>query len=92
MIPREGPRVWGWLSGLGLGVVPWLAAGAISTFSGDPEATFPWALGAGLVLMAGWIVVASARFRGFGPAALAGSAIALCASALLWAILVLLQP
>ncbi len=85
-------RVWGWLSGLGLGAVPWLIAGVISTFSGDPEATFPWALAAGFALMVGWITYGSVRIRGFRRGALVGSALVLGSSALLWAILRWLQP
>ncbi len=84
-VDHERPaRVLGWLSGLGLLVVPWVAAGVLATLgtmvgpeSWDAERTFPWLLPVGFVAGLGWIVFGSLRIRGFRRGALPGTAIAL---------------
>jgi hypothetical protein len=80
---RTAGRVAGWLSGLGLVVVPWLLAGVLSTLGGlaggeswDPERTFPWWLLAAVLLMLGWLAVGSLRVAGFRRGAAWGAAIA----------------
>ena len=77
-------RVLGWLSGLALLVVPWIAAGVLATVgtmvgpeSWDAERTFPWLLLAALVACLGWVVYGSVRISGFRRGALPGAAIAL---------------
>ena len=84
-IDREGPgRVLGWLSGLGLLVAPWVAAGVLATLgtmvgpeSWEAERTFPWLLLVGFVAGLGWIVFGSLRISGFRRGALPGTAISL---------------
>ena len=80
---RSG-RVLGWLSGLGLLVVPWIAAGVLATVatmvgpeSWDAERTFPWLLLATFVAGLGWVVYGCVRISGFRRGALPGAAIAL---------------
>ncbi len=77
-------RVLGWLSGLGLLVVPWVVAGVIATLgtmvgsrSWDAERAFPWLLLASLLGGLGWVVYGSLRISGFRRGALPGAAIAL---------------
>jgi len=77
-------RVLGWVSGLGLLVVPWIAAGifaTIGTMGGpggwDAERTFPWLLLGAFVGGLGWITYGSVRIRGFRRGAVPGTAIAL---------------
>lgn len=80
---RSG-RVLGWLSGLGLLLGPWIAAGVLATVgtmvgpeSWDAERTFPWLLPATLVAGLGWVVYGCVRISGFRRGALPGAAIAL---------------
>lgn len=80
---RSG-RVLGWLSGLGLLVVPWIAAGMLATLGTmvgpggwDAERTFPWLLLGTLVAGLGWVTYGSLRIDGFRRGALPGAAIAL---------------
>lgn len=77
-------RALGWLSGLALLVVPWIAAGVLATVgtmvgpeSWDAERTFPWLLLATLLAGLGWVVYGSVRISGFRRGALPGAAIAL---------------
>jgi Ni/Fe-hydrogenase subunit HybB-like protein len=77
-------RVLGWLSGLGLLVVPWIAAGVLATAgtmvgpeSWDAERTFPWLVLAALVVGLGWVAYGSVRISGFRRGALPGTGIAL---------------
>lgn len=77
-------QVVGWLSGLGLLVVPWIAAGVLATVgtmvgpdSWDAESTFPWLALATLAVGLGWVVYGSLRISGFRRGALPGAAIAL---------------
>ena len=77
-------RVLGWLSGLALLVVPWIAAGLLATVGTmvgpegwDAERAFPWLLLAALVAGLGWVVYGSVRISGFRRGALPGAAIAL---------------
>ncbi len=77
-------RVLGWLSGLGLLVVPLMAAGVLATVgtmvgpeSWSAESTFPWLLLATLLGGVGWVVYGSIRIRGFRGGALPGAAITL---------------
>lgn len=79
--------MWGVLSGLGLALVPWLAAAVISTASPDPEAVFLWALGGAVVPMIAWIAYGSVRLPGFRRGALVGVLIALAGAALLYVLL-----
>lgn len=82
----------GWLSGLGIAVVPWVASGIVSTFLPDPETTFLWVLLAALVAMVGWIAYGIVRIPGFRRGALLGSAISLGVVGLLAAVLWWSQP
>ena len=77
-------RVLGWLSGLALLVVPWIAAGVLATVgtmvgpeSWHAERTFPWLLLATLVTGLGWVIYGSVRISGFRRGGLPGAAIAL---------------
>lgn len=85
-------KVSGWLSGLGIVVIPWIASGIVSTFLPEPETMFPWVLLAAFVAMIGWIAYGSVRIPRFRRGALTGSAIALGAVGLLYALLRWLQP
>ncbi len=82
-VEQVNGRVFGWLSGLGLAIVPWIAAGLLATISGavggeswNPETTFPWWLLAAFVAMLGWLVLGSRRIPGFRRGAVMGSAVA----------------
>ncbi len=85
-------RIWGWLSGLGLMIAPWLVAGVVSTFTPDPEAVFPWAFLAALVGMLGWIAYGSVRLPGFRKGGIAGSVIALATFGIIFGVARWLQP
>lgn len=85
-------RLWGWLSGLGIFVVPWIVAGIISTFTPDPEATFPWVLAASFAGMIGWIILGSLHLREFRRGAAIGGVVALSVLTFLVATLLWLQP
>lgn len=78
---RSG-RVLGWLSGLGLLVLPWIAAGVLATVgtmggpeSWDAERTFPWLLLVTLVAGLGWVVYGCVPISGFRRGALPGAAV-----------------
>ena len=95
----DSGRVLGWLSGVGITVVPWIAAGLLSTIgalvgpeSWNPESVFPWALLASFVAMVGWIGYGCLRIRGFRRGGLLGSAIALTVVAAFYALVRILQP
>ncbi len=90
-------RILGWLSGLGLLVLPWLAAGVLATIatvlgpeSWNAERTFPWFLLAGLVAGLGGILYVSVRSRGFRAGAVPGTAIALTVMAVVFVLLAVL--
>ena len=76
-------RVLGWVSGLGIAIVPWIAGGILASVGAmgpetwSPEATFPWTLLASFVAMLGWIAYGCIRISGFRRGGLLGSAIAL---------------
>lgn len=89
---REGTgQALGWLSGLGLLVVPVFVAGVLATAAGmlevlltrelsdpqrwDAERTFPWLYLVAFVAGLGWIAYGSLRIRGFRRGALPGTAI-----------------
>lgn len=81
---EENGRILGWLSGLGLLVVPWVGAGMLATVGGmlgpeswDAERTFPWLLLSTCVAGLGWVTYGSVRIRGFRRGALPGTAMAL---------------
>lgn len=88
---RNG-RVWGWLSGCGVVIAPWLVAGVISTFSPDPEATFPWVLLGAFVTMVGWITFGSLRIPEFRRGALLGSALTLGVFGVAYLLILWFQP
>ena len=80
---RSG-RVLGWLSGLGLLVFPWIAAGVLATAatmvgpeSWEADRSFPWLLLATVVVGLGWVIYGSLRIPGFRRGALPGATIAL---------------
>ncbi len=77
-------RVLGWLSGLGIVAIPWMASGVIATFTPEPESSFPWILGVTFVVMVVWIVYGVVRIPRFRRGALIGAAIALGVIALLY--------
>jgi hypothetical protein len=91
-------RVLGWLSGLGLLVVPWIAAGLLATIatmvgpgSWDAEHTFPWLLLGSLVGCLVWVTYGSVRISGFRRGALPGAAIALVVVGAIYLLGVVLQ-
>jgi hypothetical protein len=90
-------RVLGWLSGLALLVVPWVAAGVLATVGTmvrpdrwDAESTFPWLLLATLVGGLGWVVYGSVRISGFRRGALPGAAIAVLVMGVIYLLIVVL--
>lgn len=91
-------RVLGWLSGLGLLVVPWIAAGLLATIATmvgpggwDAERTFPWLLLGSLVGCLVWVAYGSVRISGFRRGALPGAAIALVVVGAIYLLGVVLQ-
>jgi len=91
-------RVLGWLSGLGLLVVPWIAAGLLATIATmvgpggwDAEHTFPWLLLGSLVGCLVWVTYGSVRISGFRRGALPGAAIALVVVGAIYLLGVVLQ-
>ena len=81
---EHNSRVFGWISGLALIVVPWMVAGFIATASTmvgpsdwSAERVFPWALLAGLAVGLVWVVFGSLRSRSFARGAIPGTAISL---------------
>lgn len=84
--------VLGWLSGLGIVVIPWIASGIVSTFLPEPEASFPWVFLAAFVAMIGWIAYGSSRIPRFRRGAILGSVISLGVFGLIYALLLLAQP
>lgn len=85
-------RALGWVSGLGIVVIPWIASGIVSTFLPEPEASFRWVFLAAFVAMIGWIAYGSVRVPRFKRGALLGSAIALGIVGALYALVRLSQP
>ncbi len=80
----DNGRVFGWVSGLGLLVLPWFVAGFVATAatmvgpSGwTAERVFPWAMLAGIVLGLAWVVIGSVRISHFARGAVPGAAISL---------------
>ena len=80
--PTSG-RVYGWVSGLGFLGIPWFAAGVVSTFTAEPESTFPVLFGVFFAAMLGWSAYASFRIPGFRGAFARGFGIAAAATVLL---------
>ncbi len=81
---ERAARVLGWVSGLALLVVPWIAAGVLATVgtmvgpaSWEAERTFPWLLLAAFLGGLGGIAYGSVRISGFRGGALPGAAIAM---------------
>ncbi len=96
---QKSNRALGWLSGLGLAVVPWIAAGILASIAGmvggeawNPEQTFPWFLLATFVAMLGWVTYGIVRIPGFRRGALPGALIAVAGVAVLLGVIALLQP
>jgi hypothetical protein len=96
---EPGGRVLGWLSGLGLVVVPWVGAGVLSTVAGvlgsdawDPERTFGWWLLLAFLVMVGWLVIGSVRIAGFRRGAVRGAVVSLAGWGLVLALVWLLRP
>jgi len=85
--PAGSGGVLGWLSGLGIVVIPWLVSGVVSTFLPEPESSFLWVMLAAFVAMVGWIVYGIIRIPRFAKGALIGSAIALATVGVLAALL-----
>ncbi len=85
-------KVLGWLSGLGIVVIPWIASGIVSTFLPEPETSFPWVFLAAFVVMVGWIAYGSARIPRFRRGAVVGSVIVLGVVGILYVLLRWLQP
>ncbi len=75
--PARDGRILGWISGLGILIVPWIVSGTVSTFTPEPESWFPWVFLVAFVAMVGWIVYGIVRLPRFRTGALMGSAIAL---------------
>ncbi len=96
-VEQVNGRVLGWLSGLGLAVVPWIAAGLLASIAGaiggeswNPETTFPWVLLASFVGMLGGIAYGSLRIPGFRRGAALGAAVALAGVLVLVGLVLLL--
>lgn len=92
-------RTLGWLSGLSVGIVPWFAAGVLSTVAvmirpeaWSPERSFPWLLLASFVAMLGWIGYGSVRIAGFRKGALLGAVIVLAVIGALYVVVITFQP
>jgi len=93
---RESPptsgRVYGWLSGLGLFVAPWIVGGIISTFLPEPEAGFPVVLFVALIGMIGWLFYGARRIPGFRHGAIRGALTAVGVAIVLLALLIRASP
>jgi hypothetical protein len=91
-------RVFGWVSGLGLLVVPWFVAGILATAgtmvgpsSWDAERTFPWFLLGTFVLGLVWVVIGSLRISNFARGAIPGTAISLGVTGAIYVIGLIVQ-
>lgn len=87
----NGPAL-GWISGLGWPFLAWLLAGIVSTFTPEPESTFPAVLAGSVVAVIAWLVLGSIRIVGFKRGAVRGALISLGLGLVLWAVLLFIQP
>lgn len=91
-------RIFGWISGLGVVFVPWLAAGILSTLAGmfserlNPETTFPVILAGSTAAMVAWLIYGVVRIPGFRKGAARGSLLAVAIAVVLYGLILLAQP
>lgn len=83
-VREKNGRVLGWISGLGLLVVPWFVAGFVATAatmvgssSWSAERVFPWAFPAAVAIGLLWVAFGSLRISQFARGAIPGTAISL---------------
>lgn len=95
---EKNGQAFGWISGLGATIFPWIAAGIASSIAGvfseawNPEVTFPKFLLAALVGMVAWLIYGSMRIPAFKKGALYGGLISLGFAVAMYGLIFLLQP
>ena len=95
---EKNGQAFGWISGLGATIFPWIAAGILSSIAGvfseawNPEVTFPRFLIATMVGMVAWLVYGSIRIPAFKKGALYGGLISFAFAATLYGLIFFLQP
>ncbi|MBK5265999.1 MAG: hypothetical protein JJE47_01055 [Acidimicrobiia bacterium] len=95
---EKNGQAFGWISGLGATVIPWIVAGIVSSFAGafseawNPEVTFPRFLVAAVVAMVIWLFYGSMRIPEFKKGALYGGLISVGFAAILYGLVFFLQP
>lgn len=91
-------QAYGWISGLGAAVIPWIAAGIFSSIAGafseawNPEVTFPRFLVAAAAAMVAWLMYGSIRIPAFKKGALYGGLISFGLAATLYGLVFFRQP
>ena len=85
--PPQSGRAQGWLAGLGVIPIPWVAAGIVSTFLPNPEQSFPWVFTAAFTAMIGWVIYGSFQVPGFRRGAIIGATVTLSIAGALFALL-----
>ncbi len=95
---EKNGAAFGWISGLGAVVVPWIIAGIGSSVAGvfseawNPEVTFPWFLLGAVLVWIGWLVYGSIRIPRFKKGALYGGSISFAFVGALFALVYFFQP
>ncbi len=95
---EKNGQAFGWISGLGAAIFPWIAAGVVSSIAGvfseawNPEVTFPRFLVAMMVGMVAWLIYGSIRIPAFKKGAVYGGLISLGFAAAMYGWVLFLQP
>ncbi len=95
---EKNGQAFGWISGLGASIFPWIAAGILSSSAGvfseawNPEVTFPRFLIATMVGMVAWLVYGSIRIPAFKKGALYGGLISFAFAAAMYGLIFFLAP
>jgi len=95
---EKNGQAFGWISGLGAVIIPWIVAGVGSSFAGtisqdwNPEITFPKFLLGAVAAMIIWLIYGSVLIPGFRRGALIGSSISFGFVAVIYLVILFFQP